>query len=471
LFQYLRAITLGHAGGLLDVADAVDDSDEVEDKNSVHSWERVNAKVVELGEDLAANDAVLRQVLPELLTERSGRQHYLAYGLGKRTSDYQHHWRLLHDAFLQLPGEPNVSLLAGFLHGLRTKDLEGAVAILDSLVEVAKLDAYYPALLGFPRTAADGDRLIASMKRMSAKPHQYHLCTQYGTEDGLSVPKFCEAMEVLSQMESGLMPAIDMLGTELYRWRTRKAAVPAELVLLARHLLARFSFGTRNHNDAYRVNELAKLAFSGPDAVESAAQFVVRFAVAMEDYRNHSDEYGDLACTLFRLQPWAALDGILSKPSRKRHLGFRARFIERHGTVVQCAPEDVLLQWVSAEPETRSAVLASEIDLFERKRTNESASSLDESASAVTLSPLAASLLELAPDRTSVLEGFSRHLHPSHWSGSLAQTLAPYQSLLESLVGHADSVVAAWAHDALKVMRQRIENDRTMDIIREQSFE
>jgi RNase adaptor protein for sRNA GlmZ degradation len=191
----------------------------------------------------------------------------------------------------------------------------------------------------------------------------------------------------------------------------------------------------------------------------------------MEDYRNHSDEYGDLACTLFRLQPWAALDGFLSKPNRKRHLGFRARFIKRHGSVVQCAPEDVLLQWVSAEPETRSAVLASEIDLFERKRTNESASSLDESASAVTLSPLAASLLELAPDRTSVLEGFSRHLHPIHWSGSLAQTLAPYLSLLESLVGHADSVVAAWAHDALKVMRQRIENDRTMDIIREQSFE
>lgn len=473
LAQDVRAYTLGHAGGLLDVADAVDDSDELEDKNAVSSRERVNARVVELGKELAVDDVVLQQVLPELLTEKNGRQHFLAHGLGKGTSNYQRHWKLLHDAFLQLPGEPNLSLLAGFLHGLRTKDPEGAVAILDSLVEVAKLDAHYPALLGVPRTDADGDRLIASMKRMTAKPRQYYLCTQHGSEDGLSVPKFCEAMEALSQMESGLMPAIDELGTELFRWTARKAAVPAELVLLARNLLARFSFGAHDHNDAYRVNELAKLAFSGPgpDAVEAAATFVVRFAVALEDYRNHGDEYGNLACTLFRLQPWVALDGFLSKPNRKRNLGFRARFAEHHGPVVQCAPEDVLLQWVRAEPETRYAALASEIDIFEMKKANERASSLDESAGAVTLSPLAARLLDLAPDRTSVLQGFSRHFHPNQWSSSLAQTLAPYQSLLESLVGHEDSVVASWARDALQVMRQRIENDQAMDIRREQSFE
>jgi len=205
-------------------------------------------------------------------------------------------------------------------------------------------------------------------------------------------------------------------------------------------------------------------------AVDSTAQFAARFAAALDDYRSHGEDFGDLACTLFKLQPLVALDAFLSKPNPKRHLGFRARFIARHGPIVQCAPEEVLLQWVRADPGIRAPVVAGEIELFEKK-TKENASALDDSASEVTLGPVAARLLELAPDKGAVLQGFNKHFHPSHWSGSLAQTLAPHLALVERLVGHADSVVAAWAQEALKVMRQRIEYDRSTDIIREQSFE
>lgn len=475
LAQEVRAYTLAQAGGHLDVADAVHDSGLVEDKNRVSSWEQVNQKVVELGMELATSDAVLELVLTELLTEDSGRQYQLGEGLGKGTPDAHRHWQKLRDVFVQLPRAPNISLLAGFINGLRTKDSESAAAILDGLVDVDIVDAHYPALLGTPRNDGDGDRLIASMRRTVAKPHEYQLRTQHDTHGGLSVAKFCEAMAVLSDMENGLVPAIDELGIELRLWTARKVAVPPELVQLAQSLLARFNFNAETHshsrNVAWRVNELAKVAFSGPDAIEAVAQFTVRFAVALEDYRNHGDEYGDLACTLFRLQPYVALDAFLGKPTRKRNLGFRPRFIARHGPVVQCAPDDVLLQWVSVEPATRAAVLASEIDIFERKKTKASASSLDDGASAVELSPLAVHLLELAPDKASVLQSFNRHLHLGHWSGGLEQTLAPYLSLVESLESHADSVIAAWAHEAVRVMRRRIESDRTMDVIQEQSFE
>lgn len=471
LAQEVRAYTLGHARGYLDVADAVDDSDEVEDKNPVRSWKRVDDKVVKLGMELVVDDAVLQQLLPELLTEESGRQYYLGQGLGKGTSDVHRHWRVVRDAYLQLPGEPNVLLLVGFVHGLREVDAESANAIQDTLAENAKLDAHFPRLLGAPRSDVDGDRLIASMRRAVAKPHDYILRTQHNAEGGLSVAKFCEAMDELSQMEKGLIAAFDELGTELRRWKDREVAVPDELVLLSRKLLASFSFGDHGHNVAWRANELAKVAFLGSDAKDAASQFAARFAVALEDYRSRGDDYGDLACTLFRLQPFVALDAFLNRPNRKRRLGFRPRFVSRHGPVVQCAPEDFLMQWVSAQPETRAAVLACEINIFEKKKTKESASSLDEGATTVTLSPLAARLLELAPDKASVLQSFNLHLHPTHWSGSLGQTLAPYQALLEGLLGHADSAIVAWAHGALEVMRQRIANDRARDIRGEQSFE
>ena len=164
-----------------------------------------------------------------------------------------------------------------------------------------------------------------------------------------------------------------------------------------------------------------------------------------------------------------ALDAFLSKPNPKRHLGFRARFIARHGSVVQCAQEEALLQWVSADPQNRAPVIAREIDIFEKKKAD--TFGLDDASSEVELSPLASRLLALAPDKAPVLQGFNRHFHPSYWSGSLAQTLAPYQALSEKLANHADPVVAAWAQEALEVMRQRIEHDREMHIREEQSFE
>lgn len=470
LAQEVRAYTFGHAGGLLDIADAVDDSDEAEDNNPVSSFERVNQRVVHLGAALAETDDVLKDVLPELLVKGSGRQDYVGQGLGEATQDVDRHWHMLQKAYFEQGDEASIALLAGFVRGVRNKNEDKAVPILDNLVSDPRLDAYYPALLGVPRDDGDGDRLIASMKRGVADPGRYILRTPHTNGHGLSVAKFCDAIDALAQMENGLLHAIDELATELSLRKARKAAVPPELAVLARNLLARLTFNAGNHNLAWRVNELAKHAFAGPDAADAAAQFAARFAAALEDYRSRGEDYGELACTLFKLQPLSALDAFLSKPNPKRHLGFRARFIARHGSIVQCASEEVLLQWVGVDPQVRAPVIAQEIDIFEKK-AKEDTSALDDGRVEVALSPLASRLLALAPDKAAVLQGFSRHFYPSHWSGSLAQALAPFQILLKKLVGDADLVVATWAQRALDAMCRRIEQDRQMHAREEQSFE
>jgi hypothetical protein len=344
------------------------------------------------------------------------------------------------------------------------------VALLDGVAADPKLDACSPALLGAPRDDADGDWLIACMRRGAAKPHMYMLRTPHLDGEGLSVAKFCEAVEMLAQMDKGLVSAIDEVGTELSLRKSRKEPIPAEIAALARKLLASFTFDEAHHNVAWRVDELAKYAFEGPEAATAARQFAVKFAAALDNYRTRSEEFGDLACTLFRLQPLPALDAFLSKPNPKRHLGFRARFVARHGSIVQCAREEVLLQWIGVDPAARAPLVAQEIDIF-TKTPNEIGSAIDDAANEMALSPLANRLLALAPDKTAVLQAFGRHFSPSHWSGSLAQTLAPHEELLEKLVADPDPVVAAWAQKSLEVMRQRIEQDQRMHARDEQTFE
>jgi hypothetical protein len=470
LEQQVRAFTFGHSGGLLDVVDAVDDSDEAEDRNAVSSYERVNQHVLELGAALAQDDQLLTRLLRELFVEESGRQIYLGQGLGAATQDAAKHWAVLTDAFVRTESGTNFGLLSGFVRGVRRKNPAEALALLEGVVSATKLDACYPALLGAPHDDAEGDMLIASMQRGTARPHQYTLRTPGEDGHGLSVGKFCQAVEVLAHMEKGLLPAIEEVGTELSLRKSRKEPVPPEIAVLARNLLAMFNFEDARHNVAWRVNELAKCALDGPEAASAAAQFAVRFAAAMDNYRTHSEEFGDVACTLFRLQPQLALDAFLSKPNPRRHLGFRARFVARHGSIVQCAPEEVLMQWIAVEPAIRAPLVAQEIDIFS-KPTKENASALDDASDEVVLSPLASRLLALAPDKSAVLQAFGRHFSPSHWSGSLAQTLAPHQGLLEKLMVEPDPVVATWAERSLDVMRQRIEQDQRMHAREEQSFE
>ena len=73
------------------------------------------------------------------------------------------------------------------------------------------------------------------------------------------------------------------------------------------------------------------------------------------------------------------------------------------------ASNDVLLEWVSAAPDTRAARLAQGINIFASKRDVEVLLEPSTDAGSVGLSPLATRLLELAPDKAAVLQGFGKH--------------------------------------------------------------
>jgi hypothetical protein len=68
---------------------------------------------------------------------------------------------------------------------------------------------------------------------------------------------------------------------------------------------------------------------------------------------------------------------------------------------------------------------------------------------AVVIAPWAAELLDVAPDKVSVLESFQPHRMLSGWSGSYAEAMKPRRAIVENLCSHPDPAVAAWAWGAL----------------------
>lgn len=460
LLQEVRTYALGHAGGYLDVADVLDNSDEEEEQNPVDPWQRASDRVVALGEALAEQEGALRSVLPELFLDLQGRQYELGVGLGRASGDPLRHWAILDEAFSQAQGEPHFGVMSGFASAVKAKDQAAHLEILRLAAANATLEQFYPVLVGLPSGDDDADRLIAAMRRRVANPHSFTLRTNLKGTAGLSLEKFCSAVLELSSMEGGLGAAIDQLSAELHLWKPDTNAVPPAFKQLGQALLNKFRFDAHNDMRAYRVNKLARFAFIGEEATAAAAQFASQFAAALDDYNTHGDEYGELACTLFRLQPKVALEAFLTKPAKRKHFGFRSRFVARHGPVVQCAPVDVITEWVRVNPETRAPLLASEIDII---------ATTDDGAT--VLSPLATILLEMVSNKQPVLDTLGGNFRPSHWSGSLAQTLAPFVVLVEGLRSHSEPLVVNWAAESLKAMRTRIECDRDWESGREESFE
>jgi hypothetical protein len=139
---------------------------------------------------------------------------------------------------------------------------------------------------------------------------------------------------------------------------------------------------------------------------------------------------------------------------------FVSQFSMSGKSAVNSVDADALLAWVQEEPAVRAPLVAAEIDIYST-----------DSLGNFTLSPIAASLLEIAPNRQDVLDGFAKHFHPMCWSGSIANILRPYQELMKPLAVGADHNIATWAQKQLAQMEERISQERWNEQRTDERFE
>lgn len=460
LRQQIQAYVLSRAHTSLDVADGEDPDDATEDANPVSAWERVDAKARSLGELAGWDDKLLTESAEELLSTPNGRQTAFGVGLGRTTPKPLEHWGVLRDAFIKVgEGERNTSLLTGFLRGLREQRPELASGLLDQIVIDPQLAEVFPYLQGCAWDSVSAARLLRSLEHGRAPTSRFAYCMAYEEGGSLDLDTYCAVVRRLVNAPDGVVAALDLVGMALHGFRTRKQELPRQLVLLGRDILSAFGFDMQGQGLGYRLKELAKVAFDGEDARPSAQAFLERFAVALEDYRTHADSYGDLAGVLFKLQPDAALTILLGR-ERRRLSPIHMRFGDREGSAVERAAPEAIIAWAAVEPANRLPLVAAEIDILDRQGAGESG-----------LSPLAERLLSLAGHPAPVLEAFAGRFHPSGWSGSLAQTLAPYLGLANKLASSSDPVIATWAAKQIVAMNERIAHDQRLTRRSEESFE
>jgi hypothetical protein len=459
LEQNVRAYVFSTPWGSLDIADAEDDTDDEETgvSSMPSGYERVEEKVEELGKEVAADERLLERLLPDLLSNASGRKDKFGKGLALASNNVTLRWEQLCASLSQIePSKRDINLILGFIEGAGQANATATEQLLDSAVSNPLLAEYFPLLQGINSTDAAGKRLLAALSHAVAPASRYYWVSFRLRGAGMAASLYRKILLKLAQIPGGFQVAIKLLSRELRVSRKENSAPATELISLGRELLGMFSFDIEDHNFGSYLKDIADACMQGTDAAPAAIALCQRFAEAMQDYRRSVYSFGPLADTLFKHQPAVALDAFLGFPGKALVPTCQLR----KKSVVNSAVPEALLAWAKVAPAVRAPRLAAEIEIHDKDAEGLSC-----------WSHVAASLLEMAPNKREVLDEFAQHFQPRSWSGSISSVLAPYQELATRLANGTDATVVAWAKVQLASMAEQIAQESRIDQIADQRFE
>ena len=424
--------------------------------------QRVITRVAELARAASKDDALLGELIPRLLSDGSGQQYFFGRYLAESTPDVSGRWSVLREAFsLVEPEKRSTRFLTGFIDGAARVDASATSRILDDAISDAVLATHFPELQESQEDPAAARRLIASLDFGVAPASRFgwHVVRWKGDPTSFSV--YRQLVLRLAAKPDGYAPAIDSLGMEFHQCATRNEPIDDGLRALGREVLALHSFDHKsNPSFDHHIETIAEVCLRGAQATTLAAQLSQRFAEALRNYGSRASDFKKLACALFKHHPISALDAFLGDGATADRSPALWRLSMTRESPVNCANDDALLAWAEVDPTTRIPLLAAEIRIH--------AKSVD---GGLTWSPIAARLLDIATDKTPVLNAMSLHFRLSGWMGSLADALRPYVEMAEQLARSPDGVVALWAEAQLAQMNERVTSDSQLHRVSDERFE
>ena len=492
LVQKIQAYVLSNKHGRhIDISDIELDGDT--DTAHEHATERISNMVEELGAESALDLDRVAPLFPELLRSGNWMTSQFGIGLAKGSSRIEQTWHRLCDALATLPeAERNVNLLRGFISAIRALDSVVLNKIMDEATSNPILSPFFPILQSsYDIDEVGAKRLISFIKNGGAKSYAYSNLGYGRVVDSISLPLLRKILLGLTSLPNGYEVVIDIFWMRLFSLKNGSSEIDSEISALGRELLKLNKFHSENQNHPYHVNQVAVTCMVGEAAYNDALVISTNLAHALVDYRSQARQYGELAKTLFRLQPTAAIRIFLNderiskstfemllrnlkelisgikkmlrgKSSKHSISPLSSSFYLDEESPVNAAPREILIRWASENPKIRLPRLAAEINLLAKNGENGS----------LVLSPLALEILHLAPNRSVILDIYASQFFPrGGWSGSLADVLSPYLSLAEKLQTHNDPQVVAWAKKQVVILGRQIDDERKRDRRVDESFE
>lgn len=458
----VRAVVLGDRSGSLDLEDMDIDDDPMS------AIERLEAIARKLGSEVATDEEVFAELLPDLLRGGS-RAWAFGRGLAVASPDLRATWTRLVEGLARIALEQrNVQVFRGFLAELWEKDRDLAQELLDSALDEPALLAFLPDLhsaVGLDERGAE--RLKRALSVGEVPVWMYRNLAWGGTSDQLEGGALKDLILLIADQPDGFEVALEILYMRLHADRSAQREHESKLLEAGRELLLHVRFSKDNDRGDYKLASIVKSCLSAPDTGPIAAKIAVRLRQAVETSQTYSWDNDDLLTALFEVQPAAVLEALFegNEEDQQAGIGVFEHLENEHrknpADEISC---EALIYWCEGDRERRYPLAASIITFAHRP----------EASGPQVWSEQAKSLLANAPDPRSVLAVLIERFQPSIWSGSRAALIEANARLLDSLESLSPSfmqfVTEAKANLMQEVARER-QWETKIDRVRDERFE
>lgn len=429
------------------------------DQSSEITGERIrrsNQAVEELGKAAATVEGLLLELLPQLMSSKSGASAFhLGVGVGKQVTEPN--WIL--DAAKEhiatfTPETVGVLFLRGLLNGWHHASPASVEEFLDRAVRDAVWVKWVMDLhLSVPMSQSAYARIHQSIKAGNTPAWQYSYLGMGRQTDSFSVAEIGELLSSIALLPDGGAVFLEVLYMVVHCASDHDDAYKELLAATCLNLLRSVNWGQvfgNRANSGYRIKSILKFSLKRLASSESALKILknlVAWARTVEGSSSNSDAIKDAVKPFLRHMPRLTLDTIYVPGEeayyRKMLPVIGHPYNDRRETVLSAVPTGVLIDWCSASPSDRYVFAARSCKLFDTGgRANEGHNNIDSvDDSELVISETALSVLSNAPDRRAVIECYLKRFTPSGWSGSLAEILKKRVPLLDALnLGDAEEL-------------------------------
>lgn len=453
--QKVRAIVLSVGG---DYPTLEDGDEEGGDASPLAPYERRAKLAHDLGIALANDREVFRQLLPDLVQGSFGRQFECGMGIAEGSDDCAGDWAQIIAAYKDSPADQRQpALLAGFLKQTKAIDPAFVEEQLDMIVadpEMLKLGPYLHCALGLDDRAMT--RLTALIETHPETVGQFETLQYGGATGTASAASLAVLLERIAALTGGFRVAISILYMRFSGNRSQKRPIEPELIASAQSLLSLWP----PHNDDQRLDhQLAGVIAVCAKAQVPAAIGTMLCTKIVEAYAQslfYSFYFPTVMATLHEFYPLQVLDTFYgSDPARRYMLSFR-RDSESFENPAGKIPAWAIHEWCAAEPAIRYPLVAYIMPLFKMQESE-----------ALGWHPIAAELLDRAPNKKALIDAIVDAIPPSSWSGSRAEIIAGRTNVLRQWLHHPDPELVSHLTDRLVTLDKEIDAQREWELRRD----
>ncbi len=428
--------------------------DENKTDGSISGYDKVQKLTRLLGHEVAVQEEIINELLPEALVSNGGRLYVFGQGLAEGCGRPKKFWQNICEELNRIDvSERNHTILCGFLNGLSQKDQSLADELLDDAVSSKVLAHVYPILQTSVRiTSNDVVRLKYSLKNETA-PIRYYIGMANGrSHEAIHDEDFCELLRMILSKEGGLLIATEILYMRL-NIDNKDRSLSGAIVSFGRELLTECDFSQMN--DGLIQNKLGSIienCLVGKDSELFAVTICEALNKTFES-TYFGSKYKRVFEALAKVQPEVFLDSFLGENTRtSRRLFSRDFGVESNP--ISLIKEEIVISWCENNPKERYLSLASSIIPFRVLKDK-----------TVEWTSLACKIVVNTKEPIAVLNEFLAAFMPMVWSGSRAVIMQSRLCLFSELKKHTNSQVVDWANREEKIYEDEIRNVQNLEAI------